>query len=219
MRAASARGCRRGRQSAGLTLLEILLVLAIVGILAAAVAVGVGDVGARRQVQAEAERLALAIEQARTTAARSNEVWGVALAHNGYSFTRLARGTNAWLAVDRAPFGLWMADGGVGFEVDVAFGAQGASRGAPDYEANERKRSGRQNAAADESDGDADDEEEVEWPAIAIFPSGEITPLSILVSATDVPAWVVRSDGIARVRALSEEEADALAPRLRARMR
>lgn len=218
MRAASARGCRRRRRSAGLTLLEILLVLAIVGILAAAVAVGVGDVGARRQVQAEAERLALAIEQARATAARSNEVWGVALAHNGYSFTRLVRGTNAWLTVDRAPFGLWMADGGVGFQVDIAFGAQQASRGAPDHRA-DGNRSGRPRASADESDGDADDEEDVEWPAIAIFPSGEITPLSILVSATDVPAWVVRSDGIARVRALSEEEADALAPRLRARMR
>ena len=217
MRAESARSCRCERQSAGLTLLEILLVLAIVGILAAAVAVGVGDVGARRQVQAEAERLALAIEQARTTAARSNEVWGVALAHNGYSFTRLVRGTDAWLAVDRAPFGLWTTEGGVGFQVDVAFGAQNASRGAADHRA-DGNRSGRPSAFADESDDDAD-EDEVEWPAIAIFPSGEITPLSIQVSATDVPAWVVRSDGIARVRALSEEEADALAPRFRARMR
>lgn len=216
MQARPLRGFLRAREVAGLTLLEILLVLAIVGILAGAVAVGVSDVGMRRQVQAEAERLALAIEQARTTAARSNEVWGLALAHSGYSFTRLARGSNAWLTVDRAPFGMWMAERGVSFEVDAAFGAQGAGEGGAVHWGDARNHSGRQSASTHESE---DEEEEVEWPAIAIFPGGEITPLSILVSATDVPAWVVRSDGIARVRALSEEEADALAPRLYTRMR
>ena len=194
----------------GWTLLEILLVLAIIGVLAAAVVVGIGDAGQRRRVQAEAERLALAIEHARTEAAGRNEVLGMTVSANGYAFKRLGNGGDGWGALTRGALGGWTAEGGVGFEIDVAYGAQGRLQDRGDARRADRRRGGDESEA---DDADSEEDERAEWPGVAIYPSGEITPLSILVSKEDVPAWVVRSDGIARVRAMSEEEADALGRR------
>ena len=198
------RGAAAGAR--GWTLLEILLVLAIIGVLAAAVVVGIGDAGQRRRVQAEAERLALAIEHARTEAAGRNEVLGMTVSANGYAFKRLGNGSDGWGALSSGALGGWTAEGGVGFEIDAAFGAQGAVQDRADA----RRRGGDESEA---DDADSEEDERANWPGVAIYPSGEITPLSILVSKEDVPAWVVRSDGIARVRAMSEEEADALGRR------
>ena len=204
------RGAAAGARARGWTLLEILLVLAIIGVLAAAVVVGIGDAGQRRRVQAEAERLALAIEHARTEAAGRNEVWGMTVSANGYAFKRLAGGDDGWGAVAKGALGGWTAEGGVGFELDVAFGAQGRLQDRAADRRADRRRSGDESEA---DDADDDEDERANWPGVAIYPSGEITPLSILVSKEDVPPWVVRSDGISRVRAMSEEEADALGRR------
>ena len=200
----------------GFSLLELLLVLAIVGILAGAVVAGFSDAGRHRRVQTEAERLAMAVEQARTEAAQRNETWGVAFAGNGYAFKRHLRATGRWEDVARRPFGFWQAEQGVEFEVDMAFGgrnraqdALASARGlASAGEANRAGRS-RQSGSTDAKD----DDERVDWPAVALLPGGEITPHRIVVSSPGTPAWVVQSDGIARVRALTREEAEERAAR------
>ena len=71
---------------AGFTLLELLLVMTIIGILAGTVTLAMSDMGQRQRVQTEAERVALAIELARTEALTRNEIWGLAVSPTGYAF-------------------------------------------------------------------------------------------------------------------------------------
>lgn len=196
----------------GFSLLELLLVLAIVGILAGAVVAGFTDIGQHRRVQTEAERLAMAIEQARTEAAQRNEIWGVALRGNGYAFKRHQRATGRWQDVELRPFGAWQAEQGVAFELGRAF--RGRNRTADALASANPLASGgegedRRERRRRRGDADSDNEDDrADWPAIAILPGGEITPHRIVVSNADAPAWAVQSDGIERVRALPRDEAD-----------
>lgn len=157
----------------GFTLVEILVVLTIVAILAGVVVVNFVDSAGQRRVQAEAERLALAVELARGESVRRNEVWGLAIENQEYGFVRRDVQRGRWQEVEEPEF-RWH-----GVEVDLRIEGR-AGRPAPS------------------------------GPEIAIFPNGETTPFTVLVSqgtADQTPAWQVITDGIGRTLARPAAEA------------
>ena len=173
----------------GFTLLELLLVMTIIGILAATVTLAVSDSGQRHRLQTEAERVALAIELARTEALTRNEIWGLSVAPTTYAFQVYDLTEAKWREVEEQPFQRRTAEEGVVFRAQTNFArfAEGATR--VDEES----------APAEQLPQGNSDEDPP--PTIAIFPGGEVTPFQLVVSSGDLPAWSARSDGIAPVRA------------------
>ncbi len=200
----------------GFTLLELMLVMVIVAVLAAVVVPGFSGAGYRRQVQAEAERLALAVEVARAEALRRNEIWGLAVSESAYSFKRYDVATGAWEDIERRPFSSHSAEDGVVFSAVATFDNRLA-------QAAEKTLYPMRGRGYDPWTGDIEEasREKEDVPAVAIYPSGEITPFDVVVSGgDDVLAWVARSDGIRRARATPasavEERSAALAKLLQA---
>ena len=188
---------------AGFTLLELLLVMTIIGILAATVTLAVSDAGARQRVQTEAERVALAIELARTEALTRNEVWGLSVSPTGYAFQAYDPEEDEWQVLDEPPFLPRRAEDGLLFGVQAELGqrrqADEASGAAPPFLESE----------------DDDAPSPAGLPSIAILPGGEITPFEVVVSSGDLPPWSARSDGIARVLAAPQGESEAQSIRVR----
>ena len=185
---------------AGFTLLELLLVMTIIGILAATVTLALSDSGQRQRVRAEAERVALAVELARTEALTRNEVWGLSISQTGYAFQAYDPDADTWEVLDEPPFGPRQVEDGLLFAV--------------------RAESGRRRQA--DEDGDATppflargDDDAAAPPSIAILPGGEITPFEVVVSSGDLPSWSARSDGIARVLAAPQAAPEARPIRVR----
>ena len=175
-----------GQPRAGFTLLELLLVLVIVGVLAGTVIAAFPNVGHQRQVQAEAERLALAFELARGEALRQNELWGLAVSESGYAFHRYADGS--WQQVSHRPLAPWSAEHGISLSLGPL----------PTVAAAETPASARSRGSRDAA------------PNVAIHPGGEATPFAVsVVGAGGERAWIVRSDGFSRAEALPEEQAAA----------
>lgn len=158
--------------------------MTIIGILAATVTLAVSDAGQRQRVQAEAERMALAIELARTEALTRNEVWGLSVEPTGYAFQTYDPDADAWTAVEDAPFLPRNLEPGLMIETRTD------TLGRAVRESEEPTR------PVPPDDGGRGGE-----PRIAILPGGEVTPFQIIVSSGDLPAWSARSDGLARVTA------------------
>ncbi|MDE0008307.1 MAG: type II secretion system minor pseudopilin GspH, partial [Gammaproteobacteria bacterium] len=161
------------------TLVEILVVLTIVAILAGVVAVNFVDSAGQRRVQAEAERLALAVELARGESVRRNEVWGLAIESREYGFVRQDVQRQRWQEVEEPEFRSH------GVEVNLRLEGR-AGRSAP------------------------------RGPEVAIFPNGETTPFTVLVSqdtAGQNAAWHVTTDGIGRTLVRPADELQAAAGR------
>ena len=191
----------------GFTLLEMLLVLAIVGILATVVALGFTDSGRHRHLRAEAERLARLVELARGEALRRNEIWGLRVAEGRFGFQRYDRATGDWIEVARRPFQARPAEEAVTFRIATNAG--------------DRERLDEQlQALADEAANF--DREDAEPPDVAIFPGGEVTPFEVTVfldrgertrlegGEDDENAWLASTDGIqpARARLLRDARRD-----------
>ena len=175
-----------GRSCGGFTLLELLLVIAIIGILAGVVVVGSMDTVRQRTVQTEAERLSLAVELARTEALRRNEVWGLSVDGMAYRFQRYDEQAETWVEVEQRPFTAKTAADGVGFAVRTVF---------------------QRNTTMVGNEEPADDDE-APLPDVVIYPGGEVTPFEITIAGdATLAAWVARSDGIQRTRAWPEDEA------------
>lgn len=159
------------------TLVEILVVVTIIAILAGVVVVSFVDSAGQRRVQAEAERLALAVELARGESVRRNEVWGLEIEDQGYGFVRQDAGNGRWQEVDEPEFRSHATQVILRLE-------RGAMRRPPNA------------------------------PEIAIFPNGETTPFTVLISPDTVPQdvmWRVTTDGIGRTLVRPADELSTLA--------
>lgn len=89
------------RRRSGFTLVELLMVVAILGLAAGAVVLAVPD--PRPAVGAEAERFAARLSRARDEAVLSNRPVAVEITPIGYDFT--AFDGRAWSALSDGPFG------------------------------------------------------------------------------------------------------------------
>ena len=149
----------------------------IVAILAGVVVVNFVDSAGQRRVQAEAERLALAVELARGESVRRNEVWGLTIEDQQYAFVRQGAQGRRWQDVAEPEFRPH------GVEVNLRVEGR-AGRRAPN------------------------------GPEVAIFPNGETTPFTVLVSrdsAGEDAAWHVTTDGIGRTLVRPADEAQTTA--------
>lgn len=182
----------------GFTLLELLLVLVIVAVIAATVATAIPNIGSARRLQAEAERLALAVELARGEALRGNEVWGLSVHEGGYAFHTFDDGR--WEGVTRAPLMPWQVEEGVAMALAAATPATDEAMSAT-ADGDDRSREAETSGA----------------PEVAILPGGETTPFAVTVGPAgddaegmDERTWVVQSDGFSRAAAARQSD---LAPR------
>lgn len=185
---------------AGFTLLELLLVMTIIGILAGTVTLAMSDAGARQRVQTEAERVALAIELARTEALTRNEIWGLSVSPAGYAFHTYDPDAGTWQVLDETPFGPRRAEDGLRFAVRAELG---------------QPRQADEDGEGTRSFLASEDDDAAEFPSIAILPGGEITPFEVVVTSGDLPPWIARSDGIARVLAAAQGASEAEPIRVR----
>lgn len=159
-------------RSQGFTLIEILVVIAILAVLMGTVIVGFTGADEERRLRAVAEGIQARLELARQNALQRNREWGVHVQDNAYHFTEFNPQAGVWATQGQRPF----AAGGaprIEFEVEVE-GFDIGQFGAP----------------------------EEELPDIVLFSSGEVTPFTwTLKPDWDTTPWVLSSDGLAAVTA------------------
>ena len=178
-----AHGTRRG-----FTLLELLIVIAIIGVLAGVVTFHFVGADRERALETEALRLATLVELARAEALMRNARWGLFVDATEYVFAEFDPNTRGWRRPEAGPFRRRNAPPGVSFGATVEGEGPGRASRAPRV----RRGGGR---AVDSV------------PDILIFPSGEQTPFTLqIVPAWNSVPWRVQSDGIQRTVAARGEE-------------
>ncbi len=116
------------RQPSGFSLIEILVVMVILGVLAAALTLAVGVGGGERQLEREAQQAQALVGYACEQAELTGREIGISINTSGYRFTRMERDT--WLAFTDGELRprKWLAGGstilsrdGHGVEIAVQF--------------------------------------------------------------------------------------------------
>jgi general secretion pathway protein H len=90
---------RTTRPTAGFTLIEMLVVVFIIGIIAAGVLLSVSLTGTDHELQTESERLATLMNYARDEAEMQTREFGLACSPNGYEFYAFDPRTALWGSV------------------------------------------------------------------------------------------------------------------------
>jgi general secretion pathway protein H len=174
----------------GFTLIEILFVIAIVATLVGTVAINLTGRDRERNLQTEAQRLALLIELARDEAQLQNQELGLRIDGDRYHFLRYNDRESAWEAIEYPPFTPRQVEP---FDLSLLVEQPAAlrSRQGRDQERQER----REDNPFTGGNG---------LPQIFFFSSGEQTAFDISVLAPEswgLTAWQVSSDGLSRTRA------------------
>ena len=182
------------RNSAGFTFIEIVVVMAIIGILAGALVLHSIGADKDRNLETEAERLAALIELARVEALTRNESWGLFVDRTRYEFKVYDESNGTWRAAGKSTFRMRTAPPDVAFSLQV----EGLSQldDSPDQFDSELEPS------------KSDDDNNTDLPQVLILASGEQTPFLIGVGAGPRASWSVESDGIARTRASPAARSD-----------
>ena len=167
--------CRKlGR---GFTLLELLVVVAILAVLVGTVVLGFTGADEERRLRALTESIQARLELARQSALQRNREWGVHVDDHGYRFSEFDPQAGVWVFQAQRPFTAASAGPRIEFEVDV----EGFDLGSLDV---------------------AEDE----VPDIVLFSSGEVTPFTwALRPDWDTTPWTLSSDGLAAVTAQRED--------------
>lgn len=183
-------------RSAGFTFIEILVVMAIIGILAGTVVLHSIGADHDRNLETEAERLAALIELARAEAVGRNESWGLFVGETRYGFKIYDELDGSWRDAPNNTFRTRNAPPDAVFSVQV----EGFSR----LNASSDPFTGQSERPETEEDGDAS----ADFPQVLILASGEQTPFLIGVGMPGRASWSVTSDGISRTRASSMSQSD-----------
>lgn len=117
---------------AGFTLVELLVVLAIIGVMAGAVSLGIGSATRAPSVETEARRLATRLQAAADDAMLGDRRIVFTVAPDGYGFATIGEdGTATPFAAD-TPLGFHRLPGGITLRLDVrppvVLGVDGAGR-------------------------------------------------------------------------------------------
>jgi general secretion pathway protein H len=156
----------------GFTLLELLVVVALVAILTGTVVLGIRGADAEQRLKGTAEQLAYRLELARHYALQRNREWGVYVDEQGVRFAEFDPAQSAWVEQQARPFAATEMSDGVRARVETE-GLAGLSE-------RDRER----------------------LPQVLLFSSGEVTPFRIFLEpAGEARGWVVSSDGLSAVQA------------------
>ncbi|MCZ6887990.1 MAG: type II secretion system minor pseudopilin GspH [Gammaproteobacteria bacterium] len=173
----------RGPRFEGFTLIELVVVIIIVSILASVVGLNFMGADRERELQTEAERIALLIELARNESMQRNESWGMLFDAQQYAFAWFDPDEGVWRDLEQKPFQARPLEQGYKLVVAVE-----------------------NLLTIDQTNRDE------RLPDIVMFANGELTPFEIeVIPQWETIPWVVRSDGIQRTQALRANELEALA--------
>ena len=181
-------------RSAGFTFIEILVVMAIIGVLAGTVVLHSIGADRDRKLETEAHRIAALIELARGEAVSRNESWGLVVDETQYGFKIYDELDGSWRDAPNNTFRTRNAPPDVAFSLQV----EGLSR----LTASSDSLTDRTGESGIEEDGSVD------LPQVLILASGEQTPFLIGVRMGSRAPWSVTSDGISRTRASSASQSD-----------
>lgn len=167
----------------GFTLLEILVVVAIIGVLTGIVVVNFTGASGAQQMESRAEQLLLRMDLARQRALARNRELGLTVAPDSYAFSELERETGRWLPLTERPFAEVLMDASVRLllRVEGASGKDGKPGKGLGIALSENA-----------EDGDL-------VPDMVFFRSGEVTPFQLTIADDNQRGWVVSSDGLSAI--------------------
>ncbi len=196
----------------GFSLIEILVVLAIIGILAGVVQFSFTGSDSQQRLASAAEHVASQVELARAEAMQSHHEFGIRVKKGGVQFLEFDAELGRWTVHEAGPLKLRKVPSGVRLELESeGFDAEALDAWIEDDEgqsARGHKESSSETVKEKLSPRDKDLEKERLLPQVLLLSSGETTPFSIrFVPESDGISWLVISDGLSRTTAaLFDEE-------------
>ena len=156
----------------GFTLLELLVVVALVAILTGTVMLSITGADSEQRLRGDADQLAYRLELARQYALQRNREWGVYIEDETVRFAEFDPQQAAWVEQTQRPFGAT--------KVALNVRLRAESEGHQGLSARERER----------------------LPQVLLFSSGEVTPFKLYLEPQwNTRTWIVSSDGLSPVRA------------------